>query len=230
MANEKVLVVDDEHAVNDLLKDWLEEEGYQVVSAFDGKEGFKQFFNHRPDLTIIDVLMPGMDGFELCQRIREVSQIPIIVLSAKGQETDKVRGLHLGADDYLVKPIGGKELLARVSAALRRAKLPPSETPSSYSDGVVSLDFKQHEAFVRGDRVSLTPTEYRLLAYMVQHRGQVVTQQQLWDSVWGWDAGSLDSVKWHISYLRRKVEENPEDPRLIITVRGVGYRYSPPSP
>ncbi|MDO8473537.1 MAG: response regulator transcription factor [Dehalococcoidia bacterium] len=229
MANEKILVVDDESAVVDLLKDWLEDAGHEVITASDGSEGFKQFFNHRPDLAIIDILMPVSDGFELCQRIREVSQIPIIVLSARGQESYKVRGLHLGADDYLVKPIGGKELLARVSAALRRSKLPPSEAASSYSDGVVSLDFKQHEAYVRGERVSLTPTEYRLLSYLVQHRGQVVTQQQLWDSVWGWDAGSLDSVKWHISYLRKKIEENPEDPKLVVTVRGVGYRYQAPS-
>ncbi|MEW6034818.1 MAG: response regulator transcription factor [Chloroflexota bacterium] len=230
MPKEKVLVVDDEPAVNELLKDWLEGADYQVVTAFDGKEGFVQFFNHRPDLAIIDIMMPVMDGFELCQRIREVSQIPIIVLSGRGQEVDKVRGLHLGADDYLVKPIGGKELLARVAAALRRAKLPPAEPSATYSDGVVSLDFKQHEAYVRGERVSLTPTEFRLLAYLVQHRGQVVSPQQLWDSVWGWDAGSLDSVKWHISYLRKKVEEDPESPKLVITIRGVGYRYQPPAP
>lgn len=229
MGNEKILVVDDEPAVVDLLKDWLEEAGYQTIAASDGSEGFKQFFNHRPDLAIIDILMPGTDGFELCQRIREVSQIPIIVLSARGQESYKVRGLHLGADDYLVKPIGGKELLARVAAALRRSRMPAAEQASSYSDGVVSLDFKQHEAYVRGERVSLTPTEYRLLSYLVQHRGQVVTQQQLWDSVWGWDAGSLDSVKWHISYLRKKIEEDAENPQLVVTVRGVGYRYRAPA-
>ncbi|MBI2859228.1 MAG: response regulator transcription factor [Chloroflexi bacterium] len=228
MANEKILVVDDEPAVVELLKDLLEEAGYQVVSASDGAEGFRQFFNHRPDLAIVDVMMPGTDGFELCQRIREVSQIPVIILSARGQETYKVRGLNLGADDYLVKPVGGKELLARVAAATRRAKLPASETSSAYSDGLVSLDHGQHEAYVRGQKVSLTPTEYRLLSYLVQHRGQVVTQQQLWDSVWGWDAGSLDSVKWHVSYLRKKIEENPENPQLVITVRGVGYRYQPP--
>ncbi len=231
MSNEKILVVDDEAAVVELLKDWLEEAGYQVVTGSDGGEGFRQFFNHRPDVAIIDVLMPGTDGFELCQRIREVSQIPVIFLSARGQESYKVRGLNLGADDYLVKPIGSKELLARVAAATRRAKLPAAaEAATAYSDGAVSLDHGQHEAYVRGEKVSLTPTEYRLLSYLVQHRGQVVTQQQLWDSVWGWDAGSLDSVKWHISYLRKKIEENPENPKLILTVRGVGYRYQSPQP
>ena len=230
MTEEKILVVDDEEEVTNLLRDWLEESGYQVITALDGSEGLKEFFTHRPDLAIIDLVMPGLDGSQLCQRIREMSQMPIIILSARGHEIDKVRYLQLGADEYVVKPVGHKELLARVSAVLRRAKTPPVEQVATYSDGIISLDFQRHEAYVRGEKVSLTPTEYRLLTYLVQNPNQVLTQQQLWDKVWGWDAGSLDSVKWHISYLRRKIEENPDEPELIVTVRGVGYRYQKPSP
>lgn len=225
MPDGKILVVDDEPVVTDLLEEWLESAGYQVIVASGGLAGIKEFFNAHPDLAVIDILMPGLDGFELSQRIREVSQIPIIVLSARGQEVDKVRALQLGADDYLVKPIGRKEFLARVAAALRRAKMTPVDLEHNYADGDISLDFRKHEVYVRGAPVTLTPIEYRLLAYFVQNTDQVVTLQQLWDRVWGWDAGSLDSVKWHISYLRKKIEEDPENPRLILTVRGVGYRY-----
>lgn len=229
MANEKILLVDDEVAVTDMVKEWLEEGGYRVITAPDGAKGLKEFFNNQPDLAIVDMVMPGLDGFTLCQRIREVSQVPIIVLSARGHEVDKVRALQMGADEYLVKPIGGKELLARVGAALRRAKMAPAEEATAYSDAVISLDFKKHEAYVQGKQVLLTPTEYRLLAYLVQHPDRTVTQQELWDRVWAWDAGSLESVRWHISYLRRKIEEDPEQPKLVLTVRGIGYRYQKPT-
>lgn len=228
MAEEKILVVDDEEALTELLKAWLEEEGYQVTTAQDGSIGLKEFFKHQPDLAIVDIVMPGLSGFDLCQRIREVSEIPVIVLSAKGMEMDKVQGLNLGADEYLVKPIGRQELLARIAAALRRAGVVPQTAPTNYSDGIITLDYAKHEAYVRGEKIALTPTEYRLLANFVKHADQVLTQQQLWDRVWGSDFGSLESVKWHIAYLRKKIEENPQNPSLIVTVRGVGYRYQVP--
>ncbi|MBI4285127.1 MAG: response regulator transcription factor [Chloroflexi bacterium] len=228
MGKGKVLIVDDEQALADLLKDWLEIDGYEVFAALDGTNGLKQFFEHQPDLAILDVIMPGFGGFDLCQRIREVSQIPVIMLTARGQETDKVRGLHLGADEYLVKPIRRQEFLARVTAVLRRARMAPMESMKSYSDGAVSVDFDKREVLIRGQTVALTPIEYRILTYFLQRPDQVLTQEELWDRVWGWDQGSLESVKWHIAYLRKKIEEDPEHPRLIITVRGVGYRYEKP--
>ena len=228
MDKAKILVVDDEAALVELIREWLEKGGYEVYGASDGMAGLREFFRHQPDLAILDVAMPVMSGFELCQRIREVSQIPVIMLTAKAQELDKVRGLNLGADEYLVKPMGRQELLARVGALLRRVYMTPMEPASNYTDSVLSLDFAKHEAFVRGEKVALTPTEYRLLSYLVQHPDQVLTLQQMWDRIWGWTGGSLESVKWHIAYLRKKIEQNPEKPELILTVRGVGYRYQKP--
>jgi DNA-binding response OmpR family regulator len=221
----KVLIVDDEVALVELLREWLEWGGYEVVTAPDGMSGLREFFKHQPDLAILDISMPGLNGFELCQRIREVSQAPVIMLTAKSQELDKVRGLNLGADEYLVKPLGRQELLARVGAILRRSHMSPDESSNIYTDSVLTLDFAKHETFVRGQKVLLTATEYRILAYMIKHPDQVLTQQQLWDRIWGWNEGSLDSVKWHISCLRKKIEEEPDKPQLIVTVRGAGYRY-----
>ena len=228
MEKAKILVVDDEVALADLLKEWLQWGGHEVSVAYDGLAGLKEFFQNKPALAIMDVAMPGLSGFELCQRVREVSDIPVIMLTAKGQEIDKVRGLNVGADEYLVKPLGRQELLARVSAMLRRAYMRSSGSATTYSDGVIAIDFNKHEVRVRGQEIQLTPTEYRILAYFVQHPDQVLTQQQLWDRIWGWSQGSLESVKWHIAYLRKKIEAEPEKPRLIVTVRGAGYCYQKP--
>lgn len=229
MNKEKILVVDDEKEVVELLKDWLEEADYTVFTALDGKSALREFFVHKPELVVVDILMPGMDGFELCERIRELSEVPIIILSAKGQEMDKVRALNLGADEYLVKPIGRSEFLARVAALLRRAKTPLAEgMVTLYSDDVLTLDFAKHEAYVRGKKVFLTPLEYRLLSYLAQNSDRVLSHQELWDKVWGWEYGSPESVKWYVASLRKKIEEEPERPKLIITIRGVGYRYVRP--
>ncbi len=230
MDKAKILVVDDEVALVDLIREWLEWGGYEAVCATDGMKGLREFFTHHPDLAILDVAMPGLNGFELCQRIREVSQIPVAMLTAKSTELDKVRGLNLGADEYLVKPLGRQELLARVSAMLRRAHMAPDSSSNVYSDAALTMDFARHETFVRGERVVLTATEYRLLAYLVQHPDQVLTQQQLWDRIWGWGEGSLESVKWHVACLRKKIEAQPDKPRFIITVRGAGYRYERQKP
>jgi DNA-binding response OmpR family regulator len=228
MDKAKVLVVDDEVALADLLQEWLAWGNYEVRVAHDGLAGLKEFFQNKPDLAVLDVAMPGLNGFELCQRIREVSNIPVMILTAKGQEIDKVRGLNVGADEYLVKPLGRQELLARVGALLRRANMPAGENNGAYTDAAVAIDFNKHEVSVRGERVSLTPTEFRILAYFVQNPDQVLSQQQLWDRIWGWSQGSLESIKWHIAYLRKKIEIEPDKPRLIVTVRGMGYRYQKP--
>ncbi|MBI2304581.1 MAG: response regulator transcription factor [Chloroflexi bacterium] len=224
---DKVLVVDDEDTVTDLLKDWLEEAGYTVFTAGDGLNGLQQFFAHQPHVVILDIMMPRMDGLEVCRRIREVSGVPVIFLTAKGLERDKVKGLTLGGDDYIPKPVGGRELRARVAAALRRARMPAldEEFASHYSDERVRVDFLRHEVFVRGELVNLTPLEYRLMNCFVRNPGQVLTPDQLLNRAWGSEYDSYDSVKWHIASLRRKIEETPQEPKLIVTVRGVGYRY-----
>ncbi len=229
MASEKILVVEDEGAVRDMVRELLEGAGYTVVDAANGIEGLRQFFNERPDLAMLDILMPKMDGIELCQRIREVSSIPIIILSAKGEEMDKVRGLTAGADDYMAKPLGSKELVARVEAALRRAHSQgPQEAMKVYSDGEVTIDYQRHEVSVRGKKVNLTRLEYRLLTTLVGHVGQVLTHEQLLEKVWGPNYDSQESIKWHIGHLRQKVEKDQDAPGLIITVRGIGYRYDAP--
>lgn len=224
-----VLVVDDESAVLGLIATCCQEAGYNVLTAQNGKEALRLFYESRPDLLIVDIRMPVMDGFELVSRVREVSEAPIIVLSALGQEKDKVHALRLGADDYLVKPIGMQELVARVEAALRRARPTRPGERGVYSDGVVTIHTDRQEAYVRDEKADLTPKELRLLMYLTQRTGKVVSVQELLQGVWGSTHYSEESVKWHVASLRRKIEEDPHDPKLIVTVWGSGYRYDKPT-
>ncbi len=225
----KVLVVDDEKCVNDMVRELLSDAGYCVVEAQNGKDGLRRFYSDRPDLALVDVMMPEMDGIQLCQRIREVSGIPIIILSAKGQESDRVLGLTVGADDYLVKPVGSREIVARVEAALRRAIAARTvEPPSVYADGEVIVDFPRYEVTVRGAQVSLTRLEFRLLSHLVRHPSQVLTHDQILDHVWGQEYAATEGVKWLVGHLRQKIEADIESPKRVVTVRGIGYRYDPP--
>lgn len=223
-----VLLVDDEPAILQLLAACCEEAGHEPLTASDGREAFRLFFRYRPDLVVADVRMPEMDGFELLSRIREVSEVPVLILSALGTEEEKVRGLRLGADDYIVKPVGLKELVARMEAALRRAQLPSVGEGSTYRDGLLTINQERREVRLGSQKIDLTPTEFRLLSYLTQHAGRVVSVRELLQHVWGSLHHSEDVVKWHIAAVRRKVEANPTEPRLIITVRGSGYRYDPP--
>jgi DNA-binding response OmpR family regulator len=228
MQNEKVLVVDDDPALLDLIGYAFAREGYQVSTACDGKEALRRFFADRPHLVILDIMMPRMDGWETCRRIREVSEVPIVMLTAKGQDEDIVRGLEYGADDYLTKPFSVKVLLARARAALRRAALPPpkQEKPIVYVDDYLAVDLGQRRVTVGGEAVKLTPTEYRLLAYLVENAGQVLTSQQILQAVWGWEyQDELDYVRVYIWHLRQKLESEPKSPRYIQTEMGVGYRF-----
>lgn len=225
-----ILLVDDEGAVLEMLEACCQEVGYQTLTASNGKEALRLFFQHHPDLVVADIRMPVMDGFELISRIREVSEVPIIVLSALGREEEKVQGLRLGADDYIVKPVGMKELVARIEAALRRAQLPPISHQGVYTDGVLTIHLERQEVYVRGQKVNLTPKELRLLVYLTQNAGKVVPVQELLAKVWGSTYYAEESVKWHIASLRRKIEDNPHEPRLIVTVWGSGYRYDRPAP
>jgi DNA-binding response OmpR family regulator len=196
-----------------------------VHEAADGREALRTFHAERPDLVILDVSMPELDGFQALERIRELSEVPVLMLTAKAAEADRVRGLRGGADDYVAKPFARNELLARVEALLRRAA-PRSESPTAYSDALLGVDFVQRTVSVRGEEVSLTPLEYNLLAAFVRHPNQVLGHDQLLELAWGGSGDvSRDQVKLYVGYLRRKLGVGEDAP--IQTVRGFGYRYRP---
>ncbi len=224
IAQTKVLVVDDEPELVQLLKDWLEEDGFEVFTATESAAGLRLFFQNHPDLTIADLRMPGMDGFQFITRIREMSDAHVLVLTALESEEYMIRGLDLGADDFLVKPVSRRALLARIRALLRRAS-PAENVPTGYSDGIVTLNFLTHEAEIRGEPVSLRPTEFRLLAFLSENQERVVGHKEILEKVWGDPFGSLDSLKWYIHSLRGRLEEDVSKPQFIVTVPGVGYRY-----
>src|SRR5438034_7704866 len=223
----RVLVVDDEADIRELVRELLGRAGYDVVEAPNGSEALRAFYSQQPDLVILDVQMPVLDGWETLTRIREVSDVPVMMLTARAEELDKVRGLRAGADDYITKPFGRQELLARVDAALRRT---PSggESQDTYADGFVSIDFPQRAVQAGGQPVALTPLEFRLLAAFVRNPNQVLSHEQLLELAWG-SAGAAerDQVKLYVGYLRRKLgaPEGAESP--IETMRGFGYRYRP---
>lgn len=224
-----ILVVDDDHALCNLLSMRLGNAGYKVLMAGDGLEGLKQFFEAKPDLVILDIMMPKLDGWEVCRRIREVSQVPILMLTAKGQERDELQGLSLGADDYLSKPFSYQKLLARVEAALRRSQPPNMAGQDTlYRDGAITIDYWRRTVHVRGKQVELRPLEYRLLVCFTRNSERVLTHQELLEQVWGPNYDSAGVVKLYVSYLRRKIELDPENPKLILSMWGVGYRYQPP--
>jgi DNA-binding response OmpR family regulator len=222
-----VLVVDDDADIRGLVRELLERSGYDVLEAPDGNEGLKVFYAEQPDLVILDVSMPGLDGWEVLTRIRELSDVPVLMLTARAGELEKVRGLRGGADDYVTKPFGRQELLARVDAAMRRRRRDEPEA-ERYADGFVTIDFPQRAVTAGGRPVSLTPLEFRLLTAFVRHPNQVLSHDQLLDLAWG-DAGAAerDQVKLYVGYLRRKLGELDGAESPIETMRGFGYRYRP---
>jgi DNA-binding response OmpR family regulator len=223
----RILVVDDEADIRELLRELLGRAGYDVVEAPNGSEAMKLFYSQQPDFVILDVQMPLLDGWETLTRIREVSDVPVLMLTARAEELDKVRGLRAGADDYITKPFGRQELLARVSANLRRAGARET-VPELYADGFVRIDFAQRAVFAGDDQVSLTPLEFRLLTAFVQNPNQVLSHEQLLELVWGDErAAERDQVKLYVGYLRRKLGTTEGDESPIETVRGFGYRYRP---
>ena len=226
----KILVVDDDAALVRLFDQILTGKGYEMLKASNGQEALRLFFAHKPDLVLLDIVMPVMDGWQTCSRIRDLSDVPIIMLTGQQKnEDDVVRGLDYGADDYLLKPVGSKELLARVRAILRRAELPPApdvERRVTYSDDYLAVDIAERKVMVNGKRVKLTPIEFRLLALLVENAGRILTHQQLLEKVWGWEyADDLDYVRIYISHLRRKIEPESTKPRYILTEPGVGYYF-----
>jgi two-component system KDP operon response regulator KdpE len=225
--SKKILVVDDDPSLVSLLYHSLTDEGYEVYKACDGQEGLRQIYNQQPDLIILDIIMPKLDGWQVCRRTREMSDVPIIMLTTRGKEEDVVRGLDYGADDYLSKPFSVTELLARVRAVLRRAALPPStEEPVAYNDGYLTVNLTERRVTVQGEPVKLTPTEFRLLAQLVENADRALTYGQLLEKVWGWEyKDDIDYVRIYIWHLRQRIEEDPSQPQYILTEYGVGYRF-----
>ena len=223
---DKVLIIEDDLDVREVVQVCLDKEGYETCMAGDGLAGIREFYAQRPDLVVLDIGLPKMDGWEVCRRIRELSDVPIIMLTGQADVPQRVRGLDLGADDYLLKPFGAAELAARVRAVLRRHRTAPPADDESFSDGVLSVDFGQRLVHLRGEEVALSTKEFAVLSYLVKNAGRLLTHEQILDRVWGADYYSADTVKQYISYLRHKLEEDPREPKLIGTVRGVGYRYN----
>ena len=225
--NPTVLVVDDETSLRDFVRRNLEVRGYSVVTAANGLEALAIFNTQIVSLVILDVMMPRMDGLETIRRIRQNSTIPIIVLSALGEETDKIQALNLGADDYLTKPFGVGELLARVQAVLRRAQW--TETPVREGQivrGEIVSDLERHKVVVRGQEIELTPTEFNLLVYLMEHAGKVLPHQTILKNVWGPEYGrEAEYLRVYIGRLRQKIEKDPSDPEYLFTERGIGYSF-----
>ncbi len=225
-ARRRILVVDDEERMVRFIRMNLEHDGFQVIEALNGKQAIDKL-RDTPDLILLDVMMPDMDGFEVLETIRGVSSVPVIMLTAKGEEDDRVRGLELGADDYITKPFSPRELVSRVKAVLRRTE---GATGSMHGlievDDRLKIDFDRREIWLEGKLVKLRPTEYRLLFHLVQNAGWVVSHDQLLQKVWGYEyRDEPHYVRLYINYLRQKLEKDPADPKYILTERGVGYRF-----
>ena len=225
--NARVLVIDDEADVRSLVHELLADHGYLVEEARDGTEGLRVLYDRHPDVVLLDLAMPRMDGWQSLERIREVSDVPVLVLTSRDSDLEKVRGLRSGADDYVVKPFGGEELVARVEALLRRTR-PSAAASERYEDGVLTIDYREHRVRAEGREVALTPLEFRLLCAFVDHPRQLLSHGQLLERVWhDPHAVSPDQVRLYVGYLRRKLGAVGE---RIETVRGFGYRYLVPSP
>jgi two-component system KDP operon response regulator KdpE len=228
--SDTILVVDDDPLLLELIGYNLRGSGYNIITAADGQEGIRLFHKNHPELVILDIAMPKLDGFEVCQRIREVSDVPIIMLTAKGRsEEDIIKGLDLGADDYMIKPFRVGELLARIRATLRRARTMSTMTQGIvYSDGYLLIDLDARQVSCDGELVKLTPTEYKLLAYMVKNKGRWLEFRQILENVWGFEyIDDIDYLRVYIWHLRRKLEPDPKNPIYLLNELNVGYRFEP---
>ena len=228
LQKKKVLVVDDDQTIQKLVKYALAQAGAEVETASTGSEGLHRFYTYQPDLIILDIMMPDLDGLETCRHIRQYSKTPIIMLTARGRDKDVVQALDHGADDYVIKPFTVDVLLARIRAVLRRSEPSPAiqESSLAYSDDYLSIDLNQRRIVAGGSPIKLTATEHRLLAYLLQNAGRVMTFKQILENVWGWEyQDNIDYVHVYISHLRRKLEKSPKTPQYFITEHGLGYRF-----
>jgi two-component system, OmpR family, KDP operon response regulator KdpE len=225
----RVLIIDDDADLRQLAGLIFKNVGAQVSTARDGLEGISKLFTHQPNLIVLDVMLPGIDGFEVCRRIRQVSDAPLIMLTALNHEQEMLRGLEAGADDFLSKPFNADILLARARTVLRRTEQPNGnghQTAFEYNDGYLGIDFERRHILIKGKRIKLTPIEFRLLVHLARNAGKVLTFQHILTNVWGGEyQGSIDYVHVYISHLRNKIEENTKSPRYILTVHGVGYIF-----
>ena len=224
---ETLLVVDDDRTLREAVEVYLSSSGYEVITASDGLEGLQKMYTHHPALILLDIMMPKLDGLQTCRRIREVSKVPIIMLTAKGQESDKVRGLENGADDYVVKPFSLRELGARVQAVLRRSEDSSGDKGRVlFADEELVIDSESGQVLRGGEKVGLTATERRLLFYLAENAGQILHTSRILESVWGHEyTDEVGYVKIYVWRLRQKIEPNPEEPTYILTERGIGYRF-----
>jgi two-component system KDP operon response regulator KdpE len=223
----KILVVDDEKRMVRFIQLNLEQDGFQVITAFNGSEALEQVRTQLPDLILLDIMMPDINGFEVLKKIREVNTVPVIMLTAKGEEDDRIQGLELGADDYITKPFSPRELVSRIRAVLRRTEsFKEDQIDLINVDDRLTIDFSRREVWVEGKKVDLRPTEYRLLYHLVKNAGWVNTHEQLLSKVWGFEyQDEPHYVRLYVNYLRKKLEKDPSNPRYILTERGVGYRF-----
>lgn len=225
MTHKLILIIDDDETLLELLTEHVRSAGYWVLKSSSGRDGLKIARENQPDLVVLDVMMPGMDGWEVCQQLRDASYAPIIMLTAKGDEIDKLRGFHLGVDDYVTKPFSFAELVARIRAVLTRSER-AKQLDLRVVSGSLEIDFSQRRVTIFGQLVELSPTEYRLLEALARRPGRTIPSEQLLDEVWGAEyAGEKDHVKHYIWALRKKLEKNPGDPQHIHTERGFGYRF-----
>ncbi len=233
MAKSRILVVEDDKTLVDVVKYNLAKEGYEVIIAYDGVQALESARTTKPDLILLDIMLPELDGLEVCRILRREMSVPIIMLTAKTEEVDKVVGLELGADDYVTKPFSMRELLARVKATFRRTRMIRQEVETSKAApctritiGDLDIDYTSHQVFIGGNSVELSPKEFDVLGYLASNRGIAFTREQLLQFVWGYDyVGDTRTVDVHIGSLRRKIEENPTQPKRLLTVRGVGYKF-----
>jgi two-component system response regulator VicR len=227
-----VLIIEDEQAISDLIKFNLAEEGFETDTAFDGREGLEKALETDPDLVLLDVMLPTIDGFEICRRVREQSSVPIIMLTAKEEEVDKVLGLEYGADDYITKPFGLRELIARIKANIRRTSIQSVQSEASEKTpvgdfGSLIIDMDRYEVRKRDKPLALTLREFELLKYLAEREDKVFSREQLLEDVWGYEYyGDIRTVDVTVRRLREKLEDNPADPKFVMTKRGVGYYFN----
>jgi two-component system, OmpR family, KDP operon response regulator KdpE len=226
--NDSILVVDDEEAIRQMVRQYLEQEGYRVVVASNGAEALRAFYASRPDAVLLDLMMPGMDGWEICARIRELSDLPILLVTARTSQEDKLRGFRLGVDDYLSKPFSLAELAARLQAVLSRSQRVVAGKETVIAWGDIRMDLAKRQVWCGEKLALLTPTEFRLLEVLLRRKGGVATEDELREDIWGQER-SVDqsSVRRYIWLLRQKIEDNPTTPSRVLAVRGVGYRLAP---
>lgn len=222
----KILIIEDEKDMVTGLKFNLEARDYAVIAAYDGETGYQKALVEKPDLVILDIMLPKLNGYEVCKSLKkEIPDLPIIMLTAKSQEAEIVTGLELGADDYITKPFSVLELLARIKAVFRRIKS-GSEIPEVHRFGNLEINFKKYEARKKGEPLKLSPREYELLKCFIEREGEIVSRDELLNQVWGYDSiPDTRTIDAHISKLRRKIEDKPEEPKILVTIHGIGYKF-----